>query len=33
MVQRAVEALPVLDGTGRLTGIVTETDIVHWLGT
>lgn len=33
MVQQAVEALPVLDGTGRLTGIVTETDIVHWLGT
>lgn len=33
MVQQAVEALPVVDGTGRLTGIVTETDIVRWLGT
>lgn len=33
MVQGAVEALPVLDITGRLTGIVTEADIVRWLGT
>lgn len=33
MVQAAVEALPVLDASGRLTGIVTETDIVRWLGT
>jgi len=26
-----VEAVPVLDGAGRLVGIVTESDIVRWL--
>ena len=31
MVTNAVEAVPVLDGAGRLLGIVTESDIVRWL--
>ena len=31
MTDNAVEALPVLDAAGRLVGIVTESDIVHWL--
>lgn len=31
MTSNAVEALPVLDADGRLVGIVTEADIVHWL--
>jgi len=31
MVDNTVEALPVLDGAGRLLGIVTESDIVRWL--
>lgn len=31
MVTNAIEAVPVLDGAGRLLGIVTESDIVRWL--
>ena len=31
MTSNAVEALPVLDSDGRLVGVVTESDIVHWL--
>lgn len=31
MTGNAVEALPVLDSDGRLVGIITESDIVHWL--
>lgn len=31
MSSNAVEAVPVLDSDGRLAGIVTESDIVHWL--
>lgn len=31
MTSNAVEAVPVLDTDGRLVGIVTESDIVHWL--
>lgn len=31
MVANAAEAVPVLDGNGRLLGIVTESDIVRWL--
>lgn len=27
----AVEALPVLDGSNRLVGIITETDLVRWI--
>jgi CBS domain-containing protein len=30
-VTNAIEAVPVLDGAGRLLGIVTESDIVRWL--
>ena len=33
MATNAVEALPVLDTGGRLLGIITESDIVRWLGT
>jgi CBS domain-containing protein len=32
MAANAVEAVPVLDAGGRLVGIVTESDIVRWLG-
>ena len=31
MAANAVEAVPVLDASGRLLGIVTESDIVRWL--
>lgn len=31
MTAHAVEALPVLDATSRLVGIVTEADLVHWM--
>lgn len=31
MADNAVEAVPVLDGSGRLIGIVTEFDIIKWL--
>ena len=31
MVDSAVEAVPVVDGRGRVVGIVTEADIVRWL--
>ena len=31
MTDRSIEALPVLDDTGRLVGILTETDIVRWV--
>ena len=31
MTAHAAEALPVLDGSGRLVGIVTEADIVRWV--
>jgi len=30
MREHAIEAVPVIDEHGRLLGIVTETDIVHW---
>lgn len=30
MRENAIEAVPVVDTNGRLLGIVTETDIVHW---
>jgi CBS domain-containing protein len=30
MRENAIEAVPVIDTNGRLLGIVTETDIVHW---
>ncbi len=32
MAARAIEAVPVLDAGGHLVGIVTESDIVRWLG-
>ncbi len=31
MTANTVEAVPVLDGAGRLAGIVTEADIVRWV--
>lgn len=30
MREHAIEAVPVIDESARLVGIVTETDIVHW---
>lgn len=33
MSQQAVEALPVMEEGGRLVGIVTESDVVRWVGT
>ena len=32
MAQSVTEAVPVVDCTGRLVGIVTESDLVRWLG-
>ena len=31
MTQNATEAVPVVDGRGRLLGVVTESDIVRWM--
>ena len=31
MATNSVEAIPVIDGAGRMVGIVTESDIVRWL--
>ena len=31
MSEHTIEALPVVDGSGRLAGIVTEADVVRWL--
>ncbi len=31
MVRNSVEAVPVVDAVGRLSGILTESDIVRWL--
>ena len=31
MATNSVEAVPVIDGAGRIVGIVTESDIVRWL--
>lgn len=33
MSEHAVEALPVMEEGGRLVGIVTESDVVRWVGT
>jgi len=32
MAQSTIEAVPVVDRDGRLVGIVTESDLVRWLG-
>ena len=32
MTRHSLEALPVVGSDGRLTGIVTESDLVHWIG-
>ena len=32
MARATSEAVPVVDGDGRLVGIVTESDLVRWLG-
>lgn len=33
MSEHAVEALPVMEEGGRLVGIITESDVVRWVGT
>lgn len=32
MTRHSLEALPVVGSDGRLAGIVTESDLVHWMG-
>lgn len=32
MSKHSLEALPVVSADGRLAGIITESDLVHWMG-